>query len=109
MDQGVKKIPNNNNNQVGYITGSFPAFLFGGDIFQVFIVIIAVLILISGVSAIYRKRQSSKKADERLSSLKREFNTVKQESFNESEGDWIGDRLNDDDPDMEDMIPVSKR
>jgi len=62
-----------------------------------------------GISIIYRKRKSSKKTDERLSSLRREFNYVKEESFNEIEDDWLENRLNADDPDLEDLINVNKK
>ncbi|MEN6291655.1 MAG: hypothetical protein ABFC34_08670 [Methanobacterium sp.] len=62
-----------------------------------------------GISVIYRKRKSSKKTDERLSSLRREFNYVKEESFNEIEDDWLENRLNADDPDLEDLIYVNKK
>ncbi|WP_424354386.1 hypothetical protein [Methanobacterium sp. MBAC-LM] len=61
------------------------------------------------ISVIYRKRKSSKKTDERLSSLRREFNYVKEESFNEIEDDWLENRLNADDPDLEDLIHVNKK
>jgi hypothetical protein len=72
-------------------------------------VIVLVLILILSISVIYRKRKSSKKTDERLSSLRREFNYVKEESFNEIEDDWLENRLNADDPDLEDLIHVNKK
>ena len=62
-----------------------------------------------GASALYKKKKSSEKVNKRLSSLKREFSNVKEESFNKSEDDWIEDRLNADDPDLDNMIPVNRR
>ncbi len=62
-----------------------------------------------GIYTIYRKRKSSRKTEERLSSLRREFNYVKEESFNEIEDDWLENRLNADDPDLEDLVSVNKK
>jgi hypothetical protein len=62
-----------------------------------------------GASALYKKKKSSEKVNKRLSSLRREFSNVKEESFNEMEDDWIEDRLNADDPDLDNMIPVNRR
>jgi hypothetical protein len=62
-----------------------------------------------GASALYKKKKSSEKVNKRLSSLRREFSNVKEESFNKSEDDWIEDRLNADDPDLDNMIPVNRR
>ena len=76
---------------------------------QDFIAVIIVLVLILGISNFYKKKQSSRKTDERLSSLRREFNYVKEESFNEVEDDWIKNRLDADDPDLEDLISVNKK
>jgi len=91
------------------MAGSFPAFLFGGDAFQIFVVIMAALAIILGASAIYKKKKSSEKVDKRLSSLRREFNNVKEESFNKHEDNWIENRLNADDPDIDDIIHVNKK
>lgn len=62
-----------------------------------------------GVYSINEKKKSSKKANERLSSLRREFNTVKEESFNKIEDDWIESRLSADDPDLDDINPAIKK
>lgn len=62
-----------------------------------------------GIYTIYRKRKSSRKAEERLSSLRREFSYVKEESFNKIEDDWLENRLNADDPDLEDLVSVNKK
>lgn len=97
------------NNNVKYITTSFPAFLLGGDIFQVFILIAVILVIIGAATAIYRKKKSSEKVNRRISSLRREFNTVKEESFNKSEYDWIEDRLNADDPDLDDITRTDEK
>lgn len=91
------------------MAGSFPAFLFGGDVFQIFVVIMAALAIILGASAIYKKKKSSEKVDKRLSSLRREFSNVKEESFNKHEDDWIENRLNADNPDIDDIIHVNKK
>jgi hypothetical protein len=45
-----------------------------------------------------KKKQTSEKIDRRVSSLRREFNTVKQESHN-NDNDWIEKRLDDEDTD----------
>ncbi|HEX3014613.1 MAG TPA: hypothetical protein VHO92_10170 [Methanobacterium sp.] len=60
-----------------------------------------------GISAIYRKNRSYKKANDRLSSLRMEFDNVKEESFYED--DWIKAKLNADDADLDDMIPENER
>lgn len=70
-----------------------------------FLLILILLILVICVHFIYKKRESSKKADNRLSSLKKEFNGVKKESYNEMDDNWIKNRLSkDDDQDLEDMV-----
>ncbi len=106
---GGLNIQNYNKNDIGYITAFFPAFLPGTDIFQIFIIVAAIIVIILGASALYRKKKSSEKVNRRISSLRREFNNVKAESFNESETNWIKDRLDEEDPDLEDMIPANKR
>jgi len=67
-----------------------------GDGFQIFIAIVAVIVLFLGISALRKKKQASDKMNRRVSSLRREFNSVKQDSSNE-EDDWIEKRLEDDD------------
>lgn len=53
------------------------------------------IVILLGVSAFRKKKRESKKADKRVSSLRREFSAVKQKSIN-SNDDWIGKRLEDD-------------
>lgn len=102
---GGLKIQNKINKDAGYITGGFfSAFLPGGDILQIFIAIIAILALALGFFAFYKKKKSSEKVNRRISSLRREFNNVKEESSNKNEYDWIKMRLDGDDPDLDDMI-----
>ncbi len=45
-----------------------------------------------------KKKQTSEKIDRRVSNLRKEFNTVKQESYN-NDGDWIEKRLDEEDTD----------
>lgn len=85
-----------NNTKNEWALGYFPAFLPFGDVFQIFIAIVAVIVLFLGISAIRKKKQASDKMNRRVSSLRREFNSVKQDSSNE-EDDWIEKRLEDDD------------
>lgn len=103
------KIQNNNKNDVGYITALLPAFLPGGDMFRIFIVIVVIFILFRVVSAVYRKNKSSQMANRRISSLRREFNNVKEESLSKSEDNWIEDRLNADDPDLDDFTFTNEK
>jgi hypothetical protein len=59
---------------------------------------VAVIVIVLGISAMRKKKQTSEKIDRRVSSLRREFNTVKQESHNNN-NDWIEKRLDDEDTD----------
>ena len=106
---GGLKILDNNKNSAIYITASFPAFLTSGDIFQIFIVIAAILVLILGCSTFYKRKKLSDKTNKRISSLRREFNNVKEEGLSQNADNWIEDRLNEEDPDLEDMMPHNKR
>jgi|GEM_PF-4414729 len=47
--------------------------------------------------------------DKRISSLRREFSNVKEESFNEDGDSWLEDRLKGDDLDSDDIISTNKR
>ncbi|HML04916.1 MAG TPA: hypothetical protein VK426_03980 [Methanobacterium sp.] len=78
-----------------YLPGSFLGFLPFGDIFQAFVLLSAVIVIILGVSAFRKKKRESEKTDKRVSSLRREFNTVKQES-GDNDHSWIEQRLDDD-------------
>ncbi|MGB9936447.1 MAG: hypothetical protein ACPK7O_01885 [Methanobacterium sp.] len=78
--------------------GSFPAFLPFGDGIQIFIAIIAVIVILLGIFTLRKKKQTSDKVNMRVSSLRREFNSVKQETSNED--NWIEKRLEEDDDDF---------
>ena len=55
----------------------------------------AVIVILLGISAFRKRKKESEKIDSRVSSLKREFSTVKQES-DSNDHSWIDQRLDDD-------------
>ena len=103
-------IQNKIKRDASYITGgSFSAFLPGGDIFTIFIVFVAIIVIALGFSAFHKKKIASGKMDKRASSLKREFSNVKEKSsYNESDN-WIKNRLDDDYDNIDDLIITNKK
>ena len=68
----------------------------------------ALIIVVLGISALRKKKRSSEKLHRRVSTLKKEFNDVKEET-NDMGDSWIEMRLNDADPDLDDMILINKK
>lgn len=74
--------------------------------FEILIITIAIIIILLAVSAFQKKKKTSKKVDQRVSSLRREFGNVKKESH-DSDNEWLERRL-DNDFDEEEFI-ISNR
>jgi len=103
-------IQNKINKDTFYISGfPFLTILPGLDIFKLFIIVLSVIFVAWGISTFKKRRSTAKKVDRRISSLKTQFNNIKEESYNNDGGSWIQKELNGDSNEYDDLMSLKRK
>ena len=103
-------IQNKTKRDIFYLSGfSTFAIISRVDLFQLFIIFLAIIFIIWGVYTFGKRREESKKFYRRVSSLKREFTNVKQDAHYNQDYNWIKRELEDDNLDYKDIRRLNKK